>query len=85
MKRLVYLPDPTINFYVSDRDSVYISDTDGWFPVGYTFQKLESFKNDLENHLMKIRDKFHDVGSTYKHPYFKGLYDRIELYDIIEC
>ena len=88
MKRIVYLPNPTILFYIDlngnrdEKSPNYYSDTDDDIEL-LSLEPLESPRN-LELDLIAIKKAIKDLDDEYIHPYFKDLYDRIELYDIVE-
>ena len=85
MKRIVYLPDPTILFYINTsslypNEYHYYSSSDEGLEV-LNLKSLES-PRDLVKDLLNIKCNL--INENYRHPYFKDLYDKIELFDIIE-
>jgi hypothetical protein len=92
MRKLVYLPDPTVKFYYSPLHDEYFTEyevdercngDDQESSLERVYEKLTLRpRKTNKGFLADLKKKFRSF--TYDNPYFPGQLNRIELYEVID-
>ena len=90
VRRLVYLPDPTVKFYKSIKEEDWEDDDDDIYcdydlkTYGLEEEANKSTELIVKNKRVLFRDLRERMNSNnYDKPYFTGLIDNIALFEVI--
>ena len=89
MKRLIYLPDPTVKFYIciDEDDKAIYSDTEQQ-DIEHDLPTSKALFKEVVGELLCIevleRIRLQFINHPNWNPYFTDLFNKIELYEIVE-